>query len=68
MAYAVYIAAGQLHTCALVNTGDVKCWGYNNQGQLGLGYVSQAPTDYVGGDPTTVPALLQPVLVLPPAQ
>ena len=68
VAYAVYIAAGQLHTCALVNTGDVKCWGYNDQGQLGLGYVSQAPTDYVGGDPTTVPALLQPVLVLPPAQ
>ena len=49
--YAVGMAAGKLHTCALLNTGNVKCWGYNNQGQLGLGYASQAPTDYVGGDP-----------------
>ena len=28
------LAAGQYHTCALVN-GGVWCWGYNLQGQLG---------------------------------
>jgi alpha-tubulin suppressor-like RCC1 family protein len=61
------MAAGQLHTCVLLNTSEVKCWGYNNQGQLGLGYASQPPTDYVGGDPTTVPALLDAILVLPPS-
>ena len=31
------IAVGYLHACALMNTGGVKCWGYNRYGQLGDG-------------------------------
>lgn len=31
------IAAGGKHTCALLETGAIKCWGLNSSGQLGLG-------------------------------
>jgi len=34
---AISIAAGTNHTCALMEDGSVKCWGYNTYSQLGDG-------------------------------
>lgn len=35
------IALGDRHSCGLVEGGFVKCWGWNNYGQLGYGDTRQ---------------------------
>ncbi len=49
---AVQISAGGNHTCALLNDGNVKCWGYNDYGQLGDNSTSDsfAPTSAIDFD------------------
>ncbi len=45
------IATGAIHTCALLDSGAVKCWGYNWQGQVGdntSGNNRLTPTDVSG--------------------
>ncbi len=41
----IAIASGSQHSCALLSTGVVKCWGNNAQGQLGLGDVKNRGDD-----------------------
>jgi len=42
------IAAGAGHTCALMESGGVNCWGYNRYGQLGDGLAWRTtPVDVV---------------------
>ncbi len=50
------IAAGALHTCAILDDGSVRCWGYGANGQLGY-----ANTSNVGDTPATTPDKVGPV-------
>jgi len=36
-AFATQIATGDYHSCALLSTGEIKCWGRGDAGQLGNG-------------------------------
>jgi alpha-tubulin suppressor-like RCC1 family protein len=58
-------ALGTAHTCVLLAGDLVRCWGWNHAGQLGLGFSSAPPIDYVGGDAEYLPLKLPIVKVLP---
>jgi alpha-tubulin suppressor-like RCC1 family protein len=46
---AIEVATGEDHTCALLDNGAVRCWGSNNQGQLGYLTDSDAPYGTIEG-------------------
>jgi cysteine-rich repeat protein len=47
---AVALALGKHHTCALLDDGDLKCWGRNLYGQLGRGDIAHIGDDEVPAD------------------
>jgi alpha-tubulin suppressor-like RCC1 family protein len=54
---ALQVAAGGAHTCALLDTGAIKCWGYGGDGRLGYGSAASQlvpPATTVNMDGATV--------------
>ncbi|MCA1684031.1 MAG: chromosome condensation regulator, partial [Actinobacteria bacterium] len=57
---ATAISAGAGHTCAILDDGTVRCWGYGGGGQpIGAGRLGYGNTDDVGDDET--PGSVAPV-------
>ncbi|WP_217914233.1 DUF11 domain-containing protein [Miltoncostaea marina] len=53
---AVGISAGEAHSCAILDTGAVRCWGFGGNGRLGYG-----STDAIADEAGETPASAGPV-------
>ncbi|MDP1850017.1 MAG: hypothetical protein Q8K79_19685 [Solirubrobacteraceae bacterium] len=55
---ATAITVGEAHSCAVLDDGSVRCWGYNRQGQLGYGNEESLGDNEAPGsvDALTLPA------------
>lgn len=49
------ISTISFHSCAVLVNGDLKCWGRNNSGQLGLGHTNSIGDDELPSDVGSVP-------------
>ena len=50
---AIAISAGQAYTCAILDNGDLKCWGRDNEGQLGDGGTTHSSHTYIATPPSS---------------
>lgn len=53
----IQLAAGAVHTCALLMDGAVRCWGRNQYGQLGYGNMNTIGDDEAPATAGNVPLL-----------
>jgi alpha-tubulin suppressor-like RCC1 family protein len=44
------VVGGARHTCALLSDGAVRCWGGNQEGQLGYGHTDEIADPSMAGD------------------
>ena len=58
-ARAVMVAAGTSHSCVVLMSNQVKCWGINLQGQLGI----EKTVNFIGGAPNEMGEKLESVLL-----
>lgn len=58
---ATSLSAGDYHNCAVLQGGEVRCWGSNRRGQLGLAPLAPLPA----GDPHPRPAPLSAETAVP---
>lgn len=56
----VSVSSGRTHTCAVIDTGEIKCWGSNDYGQLGN---MTRNLSRVASPPSVVPGITNAVAV-----
>jgi hypothetical protein len=61
----VDVVAGTSHACAVMSTGEVRCWGLNDQGQLGIGTQSNVATATAIATLNVVPTTTTPLTIAP---
>ena len=48
VANAVSVSVGDVHACALLSDGKIMCWGYNSDGELGVGVSGGSTVSPIG--------------------
>ena len=59
------VTTGTSHACAVMSTGEVRCWGLNDFGQLGIGSQSNVSSATAIASLNVVPTTTIPITVAP---